>query len=56
VAVVAGTGGWLPLAAPALWALEPGSVSVGQLALVALIPIGFGLLTLAAWRGLQLDK
>ena len=56
VAVVAGTGGWFPLAAPALWALLPGTVSVGQLATVPLIPIGFGLLTLVAWHRLQLDK
>jgi ABC-2 type transport system permease protein len=56
VAVVAGAGGWFPLAAPALWALLPGSVSIGQLALVPLVPFGFGLLTLAAWHRLQLDK
>lgn len=55
VAVVAGAGGWFPLAAPAVWALVPGSVSIGQLALVPLIPIGFCLLTLVAWHRLELD-
>jgi ABC-2 type transport system permease protein len=56
VMVVAGTGAWFPPAAPALWAVLPGSVSIAQLALVPLVPIGFGLLTLGAWRRLELDR
>jgi ABC-2 type transport system permease protein len=56
VMAVAGTGAWFPLAAPALWAIEPGSVSAFQLALVAIVPAGFGLLALRAWATLQLDR
>ncbi|MBE1489655.1 ABC transporter permease [Plantactinospora soyae] len=56
VMVVAGTGGWIPLAAPALWAIVPGSVSGAQMSLVPLVPLTFGLLTLSAWRRLQLDR
>jgi hypothetical protein len=34
----------------------PGTVSVAQLLLAATVPVGFGLLTLHAWRRLQLDR
>ncbi|SFA93218.1 ABC-2 type transport system permease protein [Amycolatopsis marina] len=50
------TAAWLPLAAPALWALRPDTVHLGQLALVAIIPILFAALTGIAWRRLQLDR
>ncbi|MEV0396471.1 ABC transporter permease [Polymorphospora rubra] len=56
VAVVAGAGAWLPVAAPALWALQPGAVAPAQLALVAVVPVGFAALTVAAWNRLQLDR
>ncbi|NNH74141.1 ABC transporter permease subunit [Nocardia uniformis] len=56
VAVVAGTGAWLPVAAPALWASMPQAVSLTQLALVAVIPVVFGALTLSTWARLQLDR
>ncbi|MEV0729242.1 ABC transporter permease [Polymorphospora sp. NPDC050346] len=56
VAVVAGAGAWLPVAAPALWALQPGTVAPAQLALVAVVPVGFAALTVAAWSRLQLDR
>jgi ABC-2 type transport system permease protein len=56
VMVVAGLGGWFPLAAPALWAISPADVSAPQLALVAVVPAAFGLLTLRAWATLQLDR
>jgi ABC-2 type transport system permease protein len=56
ITVVVGSGGWFPLAAPALWAIMPGSVSGVQLALVAVVPVGWGLLTLRAWSTLQLDR
>ena len=56
VMAVAGTGAWFPFAAPALWAIAPGSVSAYQLALVAVVPAGFGLLTLRTWATLQLDR
>lgn len=48
--------GWLPLSAPALWALQPESVHGWQLAPVAVVPIAFGTLTAIAWRRLQLDR
>ncbi|GHG54614.1 hypothetical protein GCM10011331_20540 [Flavimobilis marinus] len=47
---------WLPVAAPALWALDPGAVHAGQLATVLVVPLGFGALTVLAWRRLQLDR
>lgn len=56
IAVVAGTGAWFPIAAPALWATAAASVSPAQLALVAVIPLGFGTLTISAWNRLQLDR
>lgn len=51
-----GTAGWLPLAAPGLWALQPGAVHAGQLALVAVVPAVFAALTGLAWERLQLDR
>lgn len=56
VFAVAGTGAWFPVAAPALWAIDPTSVSLPQLTLVALVPIGATLLTTRAWSRLQLDR
>lgn len=56
VMVVAGTGAWFPVAAPALWAVTPSAVSTTQLALVAPIPLAFGLLTARAWAHLELDR
>jgi ABC-2 type transport system permease protein len=44
------------VAAPALWALAPASVSPVQLALVVTVPLLFGALTLASWSRLQLDR
>lgn len=57
VSVLAGLGGWMPLAAPALWAISLGTgVSPVQLSL--LLPFGaiFVVLTTASWRRLQLDR
>lgn len=56
IVVVAGTGAWFPLAAPALWAVLPGSVSAPQLLLAAVVPVAFTALTLHAWHRLQLDR
>ncbi|MDY7103843.1 MAG: ABC transporter permease [Actinomycetota bacterium] len=56
VMAVAGVGAWFPVAAPALWSLDPDTVSPPQLALVAVIPLAFGALTLHAWSRLQLDR
>src|SRR4051812_43083355 len=57
VSVLAGLGGWMPLAAPALWALS-GGVDVSGLQLSLLVP--FGVLAIVAcavtWRRLQLDR
>jgi len=57
VSVLAGLGGWMPLAAPALWAISLGmSVSALQLALV--VPFGalFVVLIARSWRRMQLDR
>ena len=56
VMVVAGTGAWFPLAAPALWALSPASATLPQLCLVALVPLLFIPATVLTWRRLQLDR
>ncbi|WP_147919084.1 ABC transporter permease [Ruania zhangjianzhongii] len=50
------TAAWLPVSAPALWALQPGTVHAGQLALTAVVPISFVALTCLTWRRLQLDR
>lgn len=54
--VIAGTGPWFPFSAPALWAMAPETVPVAALALVAVVPLLFGALTLRAWARLQLDR
>jgi ABC-2 type transport system permease protein len=56
VMAVSGSGAWLPLTAPALWAINPGSVTPTQLSLVAIVPALFGFLTVRAWATLQLDR
>ncbi len=56
IVVAGGAGGWFPFAAPALWAITPGTVSAAQLALAATAPVGFGLLTHLTWGRLQLDR
>lgn len=56
VSAFSGSGAWIPIVAPALWAISPGSVSGGQLSLVATVPLVFGALTLVAWSRLELDR
>lgn len=56
IAVISGGGGWLPFAAPALWAMDPASVPSVQLALVAVVPAIFAGLIVLAWKRLQLDR
>ncbi|MCC2031855.1 ABC transporter permease [Microbacterium allomyrinae] len=57
VAVLAGAGGWMPLAAPALWAISSGqNVTPLQLGLVLPYVAFFTLFTAAAWRTMQLDR
>ena len=56
VMVVAGTGAWFPIAAPALWALSPSAVTAAQLCFVAVVPAHFVPATLITWHRLQLDR
>ena len=56
ILTIAGTGAWLPIAAPALWALLPDEVSWGQLATVPALGACAALLTGRTWRHLQLDR
>jgi ABC-2 type transport system permease protein len=56
VGVLAGAGGWLPLAAPTLWVMSAGeAVSAPQLLGVAAFAAAVGAATTAAWHRLQLD-
>ena len=57
IGVLSGAGGWLPFAAPALWALTSGTgVSWLQLAIAVMVgALSVGGTTLA-WRNLQLDR
>ncbi len=57
VSVLAGIGGWMPLASPALWAISSGEdVSSGQLLLVIPYFAACVLVTGSAWRTMQLDR
>ena len=53
---VPGGAAWMPFAAPALWAIQPEAVHLGQLLLVGIVPAVFGALTCLAWQRLQLDR
>jgi ABC-2 type transport system permease protein len=57
VSVLAGLGGWMPLAAPALWAVTAGT-QVSGLQLAMVIPFGaiFAGCAALTWRRLQLDR
>lgn len=57
VGVIGGAGGWMPLAAPALWAMSGGrAVSPVQLVLSVAVAVGFAALTCRSWARLQLDR
>ena len=57
VSVLAGIGGWMPLASPALWAISSGEgVTSGQLLLVIPYFAACVLVTASAWRTMQLDR
>lgn len=57
VGAITGAGGWMPLAAPALWAISGGAaVSGAQLALPAILAAVVGAGTIVTWRRLQLDR
>jgi len=55
VSVLAGLGGWMPLAAPALWALGT-AVTPVQLALLIPFAAIFVVLIAGLWRRMQLDR
>jgi ABC-2 type transport system permease protein len=57
VSVLVGLGGWMPLAAPALWAVSLGT-AVTPIQLATVIPFGatFVVLTALSWRRMQLDR
>ena len=57
VGVLAGAGGWMPLAAPALWAIGAGpAISTGQLGMSLALGLAFAAVTVASWHRLQLDR
>ena len=57
VGVLAGAGGWMPLAAPALWAIGAGpAITIGQLGLSLALGAAFAAVTVASWHRLQLDR
>lgn len=56
VGSLAGAGGWMPLAAPALWAMSRGTaVSATQLAITGMFGVAFAALTCTTWARLQLN-
>jgi len=57
VSVLAGAGAWMPLAAPALWAISQGAAAtVGQLLLSLALALVFVALTCATWVRLQMNR
>lgn len=57
VGALAGAGGWMPFAAPALWAISSGTAVTGiQLALTLTVPVGSVLLACVTWSRLQLNR
>lgn len=57
VGALAGAGGWMPLAAPALWAMSDGTaVTTIQLSVTGLLALAFAAFTCIAWKRLQLDR
>ncbi|MEU1973744.1 ABC transporter permease [Microbacterium sp. NPDC019599] len=56
VSAILGVGAWVPLVAPALWAIAPSSVPAGALIGVLSIPAVFCAATAYVWARLQLDR
>jgi len=56
VLAIADAGAWIPVVAPALWAIAPESVPAAALLTVPSVPIVFGGLVALAWSRLQLDR
>lgn len=56
VGVLSGVGGWMPFAAPALWAMGLEHITVVQLVLPLLVRVLFGFAIARSWSRLQLDR
>jgi ABC-2 type transport system permease protein len=56
VGVISGAGGWIPFAAPALWAIGIEHVTWVQLALAAALSAVFVPVVTRSWNRLQLDR
>ncbi len=56
VSVLGGFASWLPIVAPAFWAMQPDARAALALLTVPLVPLVFGAATLSIWRRLQLDR
>lgn len=57
VGALMGAGGWMPLAAPGLWAMSEGTaVTLVQLFLTVAVALTFAVLACLAWTRLQLDR
>lgn len=57
VGALAGAGGWMPLAAPGLWAMSRGTdVHPAQLGLAIAVALVFAALTASSWNRLQLNR
>jgi ABC-2 type transport system permease protein len=54
--VLSGAGVWMPLVAPAMWAMEPSAATTAALVVVPSVPVVFGVATVVLWRRLQLDR
>jgi ABC-2 type transport system permease protein len=56
VSALVGVGVWVPLVAPALWAIAPDTVPWPALLGVLTVPLVFGSATAFTWSRLQLDR
>ena len=56
VSVLGGFASWLPIVAPAFWAMQPDARAALALLTVPLVPLVFGAATVSIWMRLQLDR
>lgn len=56
VCAVLGVGSWVPLVAPALWAIAPATVPWPALLGVIVVPVVFGGAIACTWARMQLDR
>jgi ABC-2 type transport system permease protein len=56
VCAVLGVGSWVPLVAPAVWAIDPAAVPWPALAGVLVVPAVFGGAIAITWARMQLDR